>query len=45
MEKGRCIINTASVTAYQGNKDLIDDSATKGAIVALTRSLGAVHII
>ena len=39
MEKGSCIINTASVTAYQGNKDLIDYSATKGAIVALTRSL------
>jgi NAD(P)-dependent dehydrogenase (short-subunit alcohol dehydrogenase family) len=39
VEKGSCIINTASVTAYQGNKDLIDYSATKGAIVALTRSL------
>ena len=33
------IINTASVTAYQGQKDLIDYSATKGAIVSLTRSL------
>lgn len=39
MERGSCMINTASVTAYQGNKDLIDYSATKGAIVALTRSL------
>lgn len=39
MEKGSSIINTASVTAYQGNKDLIDYSATKGAIVSLTRSL------
>ena len=39
MERGSCIINTTSVTAYQGNKDLIDYSATKGAIVALTRSL------
>lgn len=39
MKRGGCIINTASVTAYQGNKDLIDYSATKGAIVALTRSL------
>ena len=38
-EKGGCIINTTSVTAYQGNKDLIDYSSTKGAIVALTRSL------
>jgi len=39
MKKGGSIINTTSVTAYQGNKDLIDYSATKGAIVALTRSL------
>lgn len=39
MKKGCCIINTASVTAYESNKDLIDYSATKGAIVALTRSL------
>ena len=39
MKKGSSIINTASVTAFQGNKDLIDYSATKGAIVALTRSL------
>jgi len=33
------IINTTSITAYQGQKDLIDYSATKGAIVSLTRSL------
>lgn len=39
MKKGSCIINTTSVTAYEGNKDLIDYSAAKGAIVALTRSL------
>ncbi len=39
LKKGSSIINTTSVTAYQGNKDLIDYSATKGAIVALTRSL------
>lgn len=39
MKRGSCIINTTSVTAYQGNKDLIDYSASKGAIVALTRSL------
>ncbi|MCM1386708.1 MAG: SDR family oxidoreductase [Bacillus sp. (in: Bacteria)] len=39
MKKGGSIINTTSVTAYQGNKDLIDYSATKGAIVALTKSL------
>lgn len=39
MKKGSSIINTTSVTAYEGNKDLIDYSSTKGAIVALTRSL------
>ncbi len=33
------IINTTSVTAYRGQKYLIDYSATKGAIVSLTRSL------
>lgn len=39
LKKGGSIINTTSVTAYQGNKDLIDYSAAKGAIVTLTRSL------
>lgn len=39
LSRGDCIINTTSVTAYEGNKDLIDYSASKGAIVALTRSL------
>lgn len=39
MKRGSSIINTASVTAFQGQKDLIDYSATKGAIVSLTRSL------
>lgn len=33
------IINTASITAYKGQKQLIDYSSTKGAIVSLTRSL------
>jgi NAD(P)-dependent dehydrogenase (short-subunit alcohol dehydrogenase family) len=33
------IINTTSVTAYKGSTDLIDYSATKGAIVSFTRSL------
>ena len=36
---GGIIINTASVTAYQGSPELLDYSATKGAIVAFTRSL------
>ncbi len=33
------IINNASVNAYKGNPKLMDYTATKGAIVALTRSL------
>lgn len=36
---GASIINTTSVTAYQGSPNLIDYSATKGAIVSFTRSL------
>lgn len=39
MAKGSAIINTTSVTAYQGHGQLLDYSATKGAIVAFTRSL------
>ena len=39
LKNGGCIINTASVVAYAGNEKLIDYSMTKGAIVALTRSL------
>lgn len=39
LKKGASIINTASVTAYRGSADLLDYSATKGAIVAFTRSL------
>ena len=41
MQKGSCIINTTSVTAYRGSAHLIDYSATKGAIVSFTRSLSA----
>jgi NAD(P)-dependent dehydrogenase (short-subunit alcohol dehydrogenase family) len=36
-----CIINTTSVTAYRGSPHLIDYAATKGALVAFTRSLAA----
>jgi NAD(P)-dependent dehydrogenase (short-subunit alcohol dehydrogenase family) len=36
---GASIINTASITAYEGKKELLDYSATKGAIVSFTRSL------
>lgn len=39
LEKGDAIINTASITAYQGHEMLIDYSATKGAMVTFTRSL------
>lgn len=37
--RGSSIINTASITAYQGHKELIDYSSTKGAVVSFTRSL------
>jgi NAD(P)-dependent dehydrogenase (short-subunit alcohol dehydrogenase family) len=37
--EGSAIVNTTSVTAYQGNPALLDYSSTKGAIVAFTRSL------
>lgn len=39
MKEGDCIINTSSVTAYNGSPGLIDYSATKGAITTFTRSL------
>jgi len=39
LHAGSAIINTTSVTAYRGSAHLLDYAATKGAIVALTRSL------
>ena len=39
LKKGSAIINTTSITAYQGEPLLIDYSATKGAILTFTRSL------
>jgi len=39
LPKGGAIVNTTSVTAYRGSPTLLDYSATKGAIVAFTRSL------
>lgn len=39
LQPGARIINTTSVTAYRGSAHLLDYSATKGAIVAFTRSL------
>lgn len=41
LKKGSSIINTASVTAFKGNDQLIDYSSTKGAIVSFTRALAA----
>ena len=36
---GAAIVNCTSVTMYQGSKELLDYSSTKGAITAFTRSL------
>ncbi len=37
--EGDAIVNSCSVTAFQGNPTLIDYSSTKGAIVSFTRAL------
>ncbi|PWA06053.1 NAD(P)-dependent oxidoreductase [Pueribacillus theae] len=39
MTAGGSIINTTSINAYIGRKDLIDYTTTKGAIVSFTRAL------
>jgi NAD(P)-dependent dehydrogenase (short-subunit alcohol dehydrogenase family) len=39
MKEGASIINTTSITAYQGHKTLLEYSATKGAIASMTYSL------
>ena len=39
LKSGAAIINCTSVTMYQGSKELLDYSSTKGAITAFTRSL------
>lgn len=39
LKEGATIINTTSVTAFEGNPRLIDYSSTKGAIVSFTRSM------
>lgn len=39
MKANSCIINTTSITAFDGKKNLIDYSATKGAITVFTKSL------
>jgi NAD(P)-dependent dehydrogenase (short-subunit alcohol dehydrogenase family) len=39
LSNGGSVLNCTSVTAYKGSPQLLDYSATKGAIVAFTRSL------
>ena len=39
LKKGASIVNTASQVAYLGEKNLMDYTATKGAIVSFTRAL------
>lgn len=39
LKRGSAIINTGSITGLQGSKELLDYSATKGAIHAFTKSL------
>ncbi|MCY7788673.1 SDR family oxidoreductase [Bacillus inaquosorum] len=39
LREGSAIINTTSITAYEGDTMLIDYSSTKGAIVSFTRSM------
>jgi len=39
MKPGSAIVNTGSITGLQGSKELLDYSATKGAIHAFTKSL------
>ena len=39
LDEGATIINCTSITAYAGEPELLDYSATKGAITAFTRSL------
>ncbi|MDB5751348.1 MAG: dehydrogenase with different specificity (related to short-chain alcohol dehydrogenase)-like [Ramlibacter sp.] len=41
LKKGSCIINTGSVVGLKGSKQLLDYSATKGAIHAFTMSLAS----
>ncbi|HZT61051.1 MAG TPA: SDR family oxidoreductase [Pyrinomonadaceae bacterium] len=39
LQEGACVVNTGSITGLQGSKELLDYSATKGAIHAFTKSL------
>ena len=39
LSEGSAIVNTTSVTAYQGHPEMVDYSSTNGAIVSFTRAL------
>ena len=39
LKEGAAIVNCTSVTSFQGEKELLDYSSTKGAITSFTRSL------
>ena len=39
LKKGAAIVNCTSITSYQGSKELLDYSSTKGAITSFTRAL------
>lgn len=41
LQKGDTVINTTSITAYQGRADLLEYSSTKGAIMTFTRALSS----
>lgn len=41
LDEGSSIVNTTSITAYRGSPTLIDYSATRGAVLAFTRSLSS----
>jgi len=41
LKSGAAIINTTSITSFEGEKELLDYSSTKGAITSFTRSLAA----
>jgi NAD(P)-dependent dehydrogenase (short-subunit alcohol dehydrogenase family) len=44
LKPGAAIINTTSVTAYNGHDTLLDYAATRGAIVAFTRALSTRYL-
>ena len=45
LTNGSVIINTTSITAYEGHELLMDYAASKGAIVSFTRSLSQTYLL